>query len=266
MPRPTAELTIARERAPQPQRDTAAAANDWSDWNRWLRAQLAVELKDLHSALGQVLAEERQKFERKASALELKLAQLTGAVDILRGAAPPPPAKFPSVKAWSADLIYHKDEIVTHNGSTYQATKETAREPETSGDWICVAAAGAGSRICGTYNCHHQYKHHDIVMVNGSSFASLKDAPGPCPGGDWRLLSSRGSRGGKGEMGERGPRGEKGDKGQPGADALTIVSWMLDRARYRAIPMMSNGKPGPELELRGLFERFVLETSSNSKG
>jgi hypothetical protein len=115
--------------------------------------------------------------------------------------------------------------------------------------------------VRGTYDCNKKYKYLDIVMVNGSSFASLKDAPGPCPGDDWRLLSGRGSRGGKGEIGERGPRGEKGENGAQGADALTIVSWMLDRSRYRAIPMMSNGKPGPELELRGLFEQFQLETS-----
>ena len=246
-----------------PQRDTTAAA-EWS-WDQWLQAHLKIERENLHRALGQLLAEEREKFERKASALELKLAKLSGAVDILRGAQPLPPPKFPSIQAWDADLIYHEREVVTHNGSTYQAMKDTARTPDTS-DWTCLAAAGAGFRICGTYDVHKKYQKLDVVIVNGSSFASLKDAPGPCPGDDWRLLSGRGSRGGKGETGERGPRGEKGENGAPGADALTIVSWMLDRARYRAIPMMSNGKPGPELELRGLFEQFVLETSSNGKG
>jgi hypothetical protein len=244
--------------------ETALSAEQ-SDWDRWLRAHLAIELKALHTALGQVLAEERQKFERKASALELKLAQLTGAVDILRGAQPPPLPKFPSVTAWRADLIYHEREVVSFNGGCWQAVKDTARAPGTTSDWICVAAAGAGFTVRGTYDCNKKYKYLDIVMVNGSSFVSLKDAPGPCPGDDWRLLSGRGSRGGKGEVGERGPRGEKGEKGADGADALTIVSWMLDRDRYRAIPMMSNGKPGPELELRGLFEQFFSETTT-SKG
>src|SRR5262249_39360200 len=154
---------------------------------------------------------------------------LTGAVDVLRGAQPLPPPKFPSIQAWDAELIYHEREVVTHNGSTYQAVKETARAPGASDDWVCVAAAGAGLVVRGTSDYKKQYKYLDVVIVNGSSFAALKNAPGPCPGDDWRLLSGRGSRGGKGETGERGPRGEKGDKGQPGADALTIVSWMLDR-------------------------------------
>jgi len=252
MPRqPAAELTTAR-----PQRDTAAAATT-NDWEQWLQRQL----EPLHRALGQLLAEERQKLERKTAEFELKLAKLAGAVDVLRGAQPLPPPKFPSIKAWDAEMIYHEGEVVTHNGSTYQATKETARAPGDTSNWVCVAASGAGFTVRGTYDCNKKYKYLDVVIVNGSSFASLKDAPGPCPGDDWRLLSGRGSRGGKGEIGERGPRGEKGEPGAPGADALTIVSWMLDRARYRAIPMMSNGKPGPELELRGLFEQFQLETS-----
>jgi hypothetical protein len=249
---------------PQP---AAVAALDWSDWERWLRGQLTNELKALHTALGQLLADERDRFERRADAFEIKLAKLTGAIDILRGAAPPPPAKFPTIKAWSADAsIHYQGAIVTFNGSTYQAQCDTARAPapDTS-DWTCLAAVGAGFRLCGTYDVHKKYQKLDVVIVNGSSFAALKNAPGPCPGDDWRLLSGRGSRGGKGETGERGPRGEKGDKGQPGTDALTIVSWMLDRARYRAIPMMSNGKPGPELELRGLFEQFLIETTT-SKG
>src|SRR5215472_8614266 len=193
-----------------------------SDWEQWLQRQLA----PLHTALGQLLAIEREKFERKTSALELKFAQLTGAVDILRGAAPPPPAKFPTIKAWRPDLIYHERELVIFAGSTYQAQRDTARVPDTSDDWICIAAAGAGFTVRGAYDYKKKYQRFDVVVVNGSSFASLKDAPGPCPGDDWRLLSGRGSRGGKGEVGERGPRGEKGDKGTPGADALTIVSWM----------------------------------------
>jgi len=232
-----------------------------ADWSEWLRAYLETERKNLHCALGELLATERQKFERKTSEFELKLAKLTGAVDILRGAAPPPPAKFPSVTAWRADMIYHEREVVSFNGGCYQATKDTARAPDTS-DWICLAAAGAGFTVRGTYDSAEEYKRFDIVIINGSSFTALKDNPGPCPdSGDWHLLASRGSRGQRGADGERGPRGEKGEKGQSGTDALTIVSWMLDRARYRAIPMMSNGKPGPELELRGLFEQFQLETS-----
>jgi hypothetical protein len=241
-----------------PQCDTAAA----TDWDQRWREHFASELKTLHAALGELLANERAKFERKANALEIRIAKLTGAIDVLRGAAPPPPAKFPTIRAWSADAIYHEGDIVTFAGGTYQATKDTARPP-LSQDWICLAAAGAGSTMRGTYNRNAEYKQLDVVMLNGSSFVALKDNPGPCPdSGEWHLLASHGKRG---QRGETGGRGLMGMCGPPGAAAPTIQSWYIDRTRYTATPIMSDGKPGSSLELRALFEQFFLETST-SKG
>jgi hypothetical protein len=90
--------------------------------------------------------------------------------------------------------------------------------------------------------------------LNGSSFIALKDAPGPGPGPGWQLLTCPGKRGVAGEKGERGPQGDRGLSG------ATIRDWKLDRARYVATPVMSDGGEGPPLELRGLFEQFLLET------
>jgi hypothetical protein len=175
---------------------------------------------------------------------------------VLRGAAPPPPAKFPTIKAWKKDTIHYGGEVVTHNG-TWQAQRDTARPPDTS-DWVCVAAAGAGFAVCGTYDCNKKYKYLDVVITNGSSFVALKDAPGPCPGDDWHLLASRGSRG---QRGAEGARGIMGLRGECGTAAPTIQSWLLDRARYTATPMMSDGSIGSTLELRALFEQFLTETT-----
>jgi hypothetical protein len=66
---------------------------------------------------------------RKIAALELKVAELTGAVDVLRGKEPPPPAKFPSVKAWKEGSIAYAGDIITFAGSTYQAKRDTAQAP-----------------------------------------------------------------------------------------------------------------------------------------
>ena len=264
---------------------TRAPEPDWSDWDNWLRSHLEIErevmieafgealgitceeLRDRISAptppdtraLGELLSTERREFgdllERRTRGFELKLAELTGAVDILRGAQPPPPAQFPSVKAFTADTIYHEGDIVAFAGGTYQATKDTARAP-ASQDWICLAVAGAGFTIRSTYDGDEEYKHLDVVMTNGSSFVALKDAPGPCPGADWQLLASRGSRGDRGLTGERGLPGPKGDAGASGA---TIRDWKIERERYVATPVMSDGSDGPSLELRGLFEQFLAE-------
>jgi hypothetical protein len=112
----------------------------------------------------------------------------------------------------------------------------------------------------GTYASEEEYKQLDVVVMNGSSFVALKDAPGRCPdSGHWHLLASRGSRGQHGAEGARGLMGLRGERGAP---AQTIQSWMIDRTRYTATPMMSDGTPGPSLELRGLFEQFFLETAN----
>jgi hypothetical protein len=226
---------------------TRAPEPDWSDWENWLRSHLEIqrevlteafgealgltcqELRDRISALELKLAEltgaidilrgtpapperdtralsellstERRKFgdllERRTKEFELKLAELTGAVDILRGTQPPPPAQFPSVKAFSADTIYHKGDIVALAGGTYQAAKDTARAPGAQ-DWVCLAAAGCDGKtmdVRGAFNETAEYSRLDVVALNGGSFIALKDAPGPCPGSGWQLLArARGCR------------------------------------------------------------------------
>src|SRR6201982_620175 len=178
---------------------------DWSGWETWLRSHLDIqrevmteafgealgstcqELRDRISALelklaeltgaidilrgtttpperdtralGELLSTERRGFERRTREFELKLAELTGAVDILRGAQPPPPAQFPSVKAFSADTIYHEGDIVAFAGGTYQATKDTARAPGAK-DWVCLAAAGCDGKtidVRGTFDQSASY-------------------------------------------------------------------------------------------------------------
>src|SRR5262249_42003687 len=99
-----------------------------------------------------------------------------------------------------------------------------------------------------------EYRRLDVVALNGGCFIARKDVPGPCPGSGWQLLASQGKRGVAGEKGERGP------KGDPGLSDATIREWKVDRVRYVATPVMSDGREGPPLELRGLFEQFLHET------
>ena len=108
----------------------------------------------------------------------------------------------------------------------------------------------------GTFDQTASYRRLDVVALNGGSFVALKDAPGPCPGPGWQLIASQGRRG---AAGERGARGERGPQGDAGASGATISGWRIDRARYVATPVMTDGSEGPPLELRGLFEQFFLE-------
>ena len=231
---------------------TRAPEPDWSGWEKWLRGHLDIEREVMIEAFGEALGITCQELRDRISALELKLAELTGAIDILRGLQPPPPAKFQTIRAWSPDTIYHEGAIVAFAGGTWQAQRDTARVPGAQ-DWVCLARSGNSLTPRGTFDESVSYRRLDVVALNGGSFIALKDAPGLCPGPGWQLIASQGKRGAAGEKGERGPRGDAG------ASGATIVGWKIDRERYVATPVMSDGSEGPPLELSGLFERFFSE-------
>jgi hypothetical protein len=72
-----------------------------------------------------------------------------------------------------------------------------------------------------------------------------------------------GQCGARGAPGERGPRGDRGPAGPPGLAAAQVIGWKIDRARYRAVPFFQDGKPGPAIELRDLFQQFLIDTRSD---
>lgn len=123
-----------------------------------------------------------------------------------------PPGKLPLVRAWE-DRVHYETDVVSHAGGTYQALRDTGREPPHE-DWICLAAPGpAGERgqdgrsfvVRGTYNAATDYQAFDVVALGGSSFVALRDAPGVCPGDGWQLVASQGGRGRQGDPGPPGP-------------------------------------------------------------
>src|SRR4029077_5318305 len=75
---------------------TRAPEPDWSGWENWLRGHLDIEREIMIEAFGEALGVTCQELRDRISALELKLAELTGAIDILRsttilrGTTPPP--------------------------------------------------------------------------------------------------------------------------------------------------------------------------------
>jgi hypothetical protein len=161
------------------------------------------------------------------------------------------------VKAWT-DRVHYEGEVVAHRGSLWQATKDTG---QTAGgpDWLCLATRGLDAklpRVRGTWSeLVADYETLDIVVLNGGSFIAKHDKPGVCPGEGWQLIAKQGK---PGATGERGPRGEPGPAG---AAAPIIKSWKIDRANYVAVPIMSDGREGVPLHLRGLFEAYHSASS-----
>ena len=79
-----------------------------------------------------------------------------------------------------------------------------------------MGPAGRSIVLRGTFDPGVEYSELDVVMLGGSSFVAVKDAPGECPGGGWQLLASRGSRGDRGERGFPGRDGTDGAEGKQG--------------------------------------------------
>lgn len=129
---------------------------------------------------------------------------------------PGAPGRLPVARAWS-ERVHYEGEVVTHAGATWQADRDTGREPPHD-DWRCLAAAGQDGRtpdFRGLFGKDEEYRALDVVMLDGNSFVALRDEPGACPGDGWKLLSMRGKPGKPGDKGERGERGEKGKPGEP---------------------------------------------------
>ncbi|HMF27793.1 MAG TPA: hypothetical protein VKE42_03420 [Candidatus Cybelea sp.] len=176
-------------------------------------------------------------------------------------------ARLPLVKTWTPDAVHYTGDVVVCDGSVYQARRDTGTAPAADHPhWICIARAGhdgcdgLSPNVCGAFDPGKKYFRLDIVEFHGASYIARCDDPGACPGDDdtgWQLLSRAGPRG---DTGPVGPRGRKGETGARGEDGPTIINWTLDRKRYCAVPTLSNGTQGAVLELRGLFEQFLLET------
>ena len=155
---------------------------------------------------------------------------------------------------------YYEGAVVTYDGGSYQALRDTGEPPDNEAHWQCLAAPGRDAKSIrhrGTFKEDAEYAAYDAVALNGGSFLALHDKPGACPGPGWQLLTAPGKRG---ATGEPGPRGPAGIAGPSGADAAAIVGWDIDRATYTVTPIMSDGSSGPPLNLRGLFEQFLNET------
>lgn len=186
----------------------------------------SVTVEDVAPMLSELVASEVAKLPPAEPGKSIEPADVEPMLaDMVKAAVealPPPergepgaPGRLPAVKAWTDDVT-HEGEVRTHAGATWQATKDTAKEPPHD-DWVCIAAAGEPGKdadeidVIGTYAADGAYKRLNIVALNGGAFIARKDDPGSCPGEGWQVIAMRGK---SGEPGKPGPS-VKGPPGDP---------------------------------------------------
>jgi hypothetical protein len=61
--------------------------------------------------------------------------------------------------------------------------------------------------------------------------------------------------------GSRDLPGRAARKATGGQSVPSVVNWIVERASYSVLPILSDGTEGPRLEFRPLFEQFDAETA-----
>lgn len=126
---------------------------------------------------------------------------------------------FPGVYKYEPGNVVYADDVVMHNGETWQAIGDCADAPHICDHWTRLAAKGADApvgEVCGLFDPEREYKRFDVVTLNGSEWRAVRDAPGPLVlednkiGDGWKMSASRGQRGERGHPGERGLQGPPG--------------------------------------------------------
>jgi hypothetical protein len=211
-----------------------------------VKSEAAAAVAELRASVGEVRVSMERMIEERLGGLRKLVNEKNG----------------PRIRPYEEGRVHYEGELVTHQGSTYQALKDTGRAPPDEDHWTCVAAGGLDGqspRVRGTYEPGERYIRLDVVALNGSAFIARLDDPGDCPGDGWQLIASAGRAGKPGPKGERGEPGPRGERGLAG---LTVLRGEIDRASYTMKLIMSDGSQVP-LNCRGFFEQYNSETSAD---
>jgi hypothetical protein len=158
------------------------------------------------------------------------------------------------VRAWIEDGISYEGTVVSFDGATWQAQKDTAQKPPHR-DWMCLAAAGRAAVspvVRGTFDLAETYDALNIVALNGSSFIARCNDPGECPGDGWQLIASAG------RQGKPGPKGDRGEPGQRGAPGVSVLRGEVNQFTLKLIT--SDGGT-IEIPCRRMFEQYHEESN-----
>jgi hypothetical protein len=216
--------------------DVEETKHRWQDASQTVKAESLAAVAESRAAFNDALIKLEEMIEERLGGLRQLIDQKNG----------------PRVHAYVEGEVRYQGQLVTHEGSTYQALCDTGRAPPDEGHWICVAAGGLDGlsfRVRGTYQPGEAYSRLDVVALNGGSFVARRNHANACPGDDWQSLCFQGKKG------PVGPQGDRGERGSPGP---SIKGCELEAERYTLILNQSDGT-SVRINLRPFFEAYHAE-------
>ena len=185
----------------------------------------ALTADDVNEVCRRLIEDERERTRALLTELLIQICdnaipEVVSRLPELRGPAGPagPAGKLPIVEEWTRETVFYEGSVVTYDGGSYQALRDTGEPPDNEAHWRCLATPGHDAKSIrhrGTFKEEAVYTGNDVVALNGASFLALRDKPGPCPGPGWQLLAAPGKCGVAGEKGPQGDRGPDGVAGPP---------------------------------------------------
>jgi hypothetical protein len=111
----------------------------WAEWNNWLQYHLAELRAEMTESVIEALALTRGEWADKFEALEIKLAEARGAIDVLRGKGMPGALNVRGT--WDPDTIYNCLDVVAYNGSSWVARQDSPGALP-GGGWQLLSSVG----------------------------------------------------------------------------------------------------------------------------
>ena len=138
--------------------------------------------------------------------------------------APTAPLSVTPRGAWSPNVSYALNDLVTSRGSSWRARRASlgklpgSTAPSTALDWELFAG---GLNPLGVWNSLLTYQRNDLVTNLGSTWRALRTNLNKTPSlspSDWQQMAARGAIG---PAGPQGPQGATGPAGSQGIQGLT---------------------------------------------
>jgi hypothetical protein len=104
------------------------------------RGLTAEDIDSIGWAMGEARKADREYCEKLLKQLELQIAQLRGAIDVLRGKGAP--GSFNVRGTFDSDAVYNHLDVVALNGSSFVATRDSPGDCPGDG-WQLLASAGS---------------------------------------------------------------------------------------------------------------------------